>query len=578
MTGQPPHQMQLVAFSVTNFRSITKAYRFDVRQNTVLIGPNNEGKSNVLRALVTVLETLRGLAGIRIHGGRLRANIRHAGIYDWQRDFPIALQATTPKGESVFNVEFRLNGDEVAEFGAEVGSNLNGTLPIELKLGQIAPGFRVVKRGPGGTALSKKTEAIAMFISKRINITYIPSVRTAEASEEIVTEIVEKELAVIESEQAYQDALAAVEKLQQPVLDRISTSIKTTLKDFLPNVKDVKVSIPRDARSRALRRACEIVVDDGTPTHLARKGDGVQSLAALSLMRHASESSASGKQLILAIEEPESHLHPSAIHQLKTVISDIARMHQVIMTTHCPLFVDRTSIRSNILVHNNRATPATDVKQIRDILGVRAADNLQHAELILVVEGEEDRRALTSLLKHHSAKLSAAFAQRSLGIESLQGGSNLSYKLSQIREAMCSAHSFLDNDDCGLKASKKAEQDGLLLLADVTFTTCIGQKDSEMEDMFDEALYSPMLQNRYGVSTLSPKFKGNAKWSDRLKQAFIHQGKPWSDDIEAKVKAEVAELVAANPATALNPHKRSSFDALVQALEEKLNVVAASKK
>jgi hypothetical protein len=361
------------------------------------------------------------------------------------------------------------------------------------------------------------------------------------------------------------------------VLDKISSSIKDTLKEFLPNVKEVRVSIPEEERFRALRRACEIVVDDGTPTQLIRKGDGVQSLAALSLMRHASESSGAGRNLILAIEEPESHLHPNAIHQLKSVLTEIARKHQVIMTTHCPLFVDRASIKSNILVHKNKATPAKDVRQIREILGVRASDNLQHAELILVVEGEEDRRTLGALLKQHSKPLAAAMSQQALGIESLQGGTNLSYKLSQIREAMCSAHTFLDHDDCGLKSSRRAEQEGLLLLADVTFTTCNGMKESEIEDMFDEALYSTMLQNRYGVSTLHPKFKGNAKWSDRLTSVFKNTGKPWSDQIEAKVKAEVAELVETNPSAALNTHKRSSFDALIAALETKLDTIAASK-
>ena len=66
------------------------------------------------------------------------------------------------------------------------------------------------------------------------------------------------------------------------------------------------------------------------------------------------------------------------------------------------------------------------------------------------------------------------------------------------------AHSFLDHDDCGLKSSQKAEHEGLLLLADVTFTTCNGMKESEIEDMFEESIYSAMLQNRYGVlDTLS---------------------------------------------------------------------------
>lgn len=571
--------MQLVSFSVSNYRSITAAYKLPIRQSTVLIGPNNEGKSNVLRALVTALEVLQALSGRKILAGRLRSfRVDSRETYYWPHDFPISLQEKKPDGESVFGLEFRLTDNEVDEFVAEVGSSLNGTLPIQLTLGQREPGFRVAKKGPGGPALSKKAEKIANFVAKRININYIPAVRTAEAAEEIVTRMVERQLSAIEEDPAYRAALGEVAKLQQPLLDRLSEGIKDTLKEFLPNVKQVRVSIPQEARYRALRRSCEIVVDDGTPTHLARKGDGVQSLAALSLMRQTAGGTATGKQLILAIEEPESHLHPNAIHQLKAVLNEIARTNQVIMTTHCPLFVDRATIKSNIIVHHNKATAAKSVREIRGILGVRASDNLQHAELILVVEGEDDRRAMRAILTQHSAVLASALSDGTIGIESLQGGSNLSYKLSQIREALCLAHSFLDNDAAGLKAFEKATGDGLLTIADVHFSVCDGLKEAEMEDLYDENLYSAMLQNKYGVSTLSPKFKGSAKWSDRLREAFKHQAKPWSDQIEARVKADVAELVENNTQTALNGHRKSCIDALAGALESKLVTIAAGKK
>lgn len=394
--------MKLVSFSVTNYRSITTAYKLPIRQSTILIGPNNEGKSNILRALVTALETLRNLGRFRIMRGRLQARYILRDSYDWSKDFPVTLQEKNPAGESVFNLEFELTEVEINQFAEEVKSSLNGTLPVQLSLGQKEPGFRVLKKGPGAAALSSKVEAIAQFIAKRININYIPAVRTADSAQRIVSEIVEKELASVEDDEGLKRALAEVAKVQAPVLEKISRSIEATLREFLPNVKTVHVSIPQEERYRALRRSCEIIVDDGTPTELVRKDDGVQSLAALSLMRHASETGATGKNLILAIEEPESHLHPMAIHQLKAVIGEIARKHQVIMTTHCPLFVDRASLKSNILVHKNKAAPAKDVKQIRQILGVRASDNLRNAELVLLVEGEEDRKALVPLFKHYS--------------------------------------------------------------------------------------------------------------------------------------------------------------------------------
>lgn len=570
--------MQLVSFSVSNYRSITKAYKLPIRQSTILVGPNNEGKSNILKALVTALEILGAATSVRMYRGRFLSPYRERrDEYDWAKDFPVNLQAKNPDGESVFDMEFRLNDTEVEEFWHEVKSNLDGTLPIQLSLGRSDPHFKIRKKGPGAGTLSKKAEPIARFVAKRLNITYIPAVRTSMEAHNIVASIVDRELAVAEKDEKYKQALEEIARLQQPILDQVSRNIRDSLKEFLPGTKDVRIQVTEDARARALRRVYEIMVDDGTPTQLERKGDGVQSLAALGLMRHASESGALGRQLILAIEEPESHLHPKAIHQLRGVIADIAKQHQVIMTTHCPLFVDRTSIKSNILVHGNKALPAKDVRQIRNILGVRSADNLQNAELILVVEGEDDRRALAALLKCNSTPLNFAFTQGAIAIESLFGGSNLSYKLGQIRETMCIAHCYLDHDKAGLDAQQRAEKDGLIILADVNFSTCNGMKESEIEDIYEESLYSNMLQNRYGVSILSPKFKGNDKWSNRLRETFKHNGKPWSDQIEAKVKAEVAELVETNPGAALNQHKRSSFDALVQALEAKLAAISVSK-
>jgi hypothetical protein len=389
--------------------------------------------------------------------------------------------------------------------------------------------------------------------------------------------LLDKELAVVESNPEYQAALASVAAMQKPVLEQISSNIRETLREFLPNVSEVEVRIPEEARYRALRRSCEIVVNDGTPTELHRKGDGVQSLAALSLMRHASVTSGLGKNLVLALEEPESHLHPNAIHQLKGVLQEIATRHQVIMTTHCPLFVDRTSLRSNILVNNRMARPARSIQELRMALGVRAADNLQHAELILLVEGDDDRRALYALLPQASLLLADAIRQGLLAIDTLQGGSNLSYKLTLVRESMCGAYVFLDHDKAGIDGFEKAQNDGLLTQAKTTFASCEGMSESEIEDIYDVSLYSTFLQNSYGVSTQSPKFKGNAKWSDRVRNAFKHQGKHWSDKIEAKLKSEVADLVEKSPGSALNSHKRACFDALVSALDAELQMVASTK-
>lgn len=569
--------MELVSFSVSNFRSVTSAYKLPIRRPTVLIGPNNEGKSNILRALVSSLQFLGSLGGVRLTNGRIASVVRAKEIYEWSRDFPVSLQGKTPDGETVFDLEFKLTPAEVEEFRNEVKSSLNGTLPIQLRFGPTVSKLIVTKPGKGGPALTKKAQAVARFVARHIHIAYIPAVRTAHAAVQIVNDLVDRELALVEAQPAYQAAMAAVANLQRPVLAAIGASIKLTLQEFLPNVKNVAVEISDDARYRALRRSSEIVIDDGTATPLDKKGDGVQSLAALSLMKYASHSGSSNRQLVLAIEEPESHLHPRAIHQLRGVLDELSTQHQVILTTHCPLFVDRTNLKSNIVVNKKRASPAKSVAELRDILGVRASDNLRNAEVALVVEGEDDRLALMALLPHASKRIGTALNNGFIAIDSLGGGTNLSYKLSQLRESLCTCHVLLDHDKAGLQAYEKAKADGLILPADVTHVICAGLDESEFEDMLDESLYADFLKNKYGASLASPKFKGKRKWSDRLKAAFEHQGKVWSARVEMQIKADIAELIQANPAKALNTHKKGSFDGLVEALEAKLTQLDRSK-
>lgn len=573
--------MKLISFSVDKYRSITRARKLAIQDLTILIGPNNEGKSNILRALVTVLDIVASLSQTTVFRGRLRlfrpfGPLRKA--YDWEKDFPVSLQGKYPDGESIFNLEFELTDAEIDQFKEEVKSMIDGFLPIQVTIGKKEPGFKIMKRGPGGKALSTKAAAIAQFIGKRFEFQYIPTVRTADVSESVVEELVAKELSVVEREPLFRSALQEVYKQYAPVLERLSETITSTLKGFLPNIRNVSVKNLEEAAHRALRRSFEIIVDDGTPTSLQQKGDGVQSLAALGLLRYASQSQASGRSLVLAIEEPESHLHPRAIHQLKDVLRDISEKNQIIITTHCPLFVNRAVIGSNILVSGNRATPAKNTDQIRDILGVRHSDNLRGAEIVLVVEGEDDRIALQAVLPTLSGPLKSAFATNVITIDTLHGGSNLAYKLSQIRDALCLSHALLDYDDCGREAFDRAKNEGLIVEADVTFTTYEGMPDSEIEDVYEKDIYAPKMLNAYGVNLDCPKFKTNRKWSDRMRDAFRQHGKPWDDKYESKIKLEVAELVAVSPEAALNKHKRAFLDALVVALETKLKAVPSKPK
>ena len=43
--------MKLISFSVSNYRSITRAHKIKLHDLTILVGKNNEGKSNIIKAI-----------------------------------------------------------------------------------------------------------------------------------------------------------------------------------------------------------------------------------------------------------------------------------------------------------------------------------------------------------------------------------------------------------------------------------------------------------------------------------------------------------------------------------------------
>jgi predicted ATP-dependent endonuclease of OLD family len=559
--------MRLISFSVTNFRSITEAHRIPIGDSTVLIGRNNEGKSNLLRALSIAMKALTSHAG---DDAQSDYEARDGQRYSWRRDFPISLQTRTSSTESIFRLEFTLDDNEIAEFRQEIKSNLNGSLPIEIRFGKAsAPKIHVPKRGPGGTALSSKSAKIAKYIAAHIQFNYIPAIRTEAEALSVVQEMLSVELAQLERNTEYLTALQKISDLQQPILDGVSESIKSSLKQFLPNIKSVSVRIPPSARRVALRSQCRVEIDDGSRTLLEYKGDGVKSLAALGLLKDKRKTVGAS---VIAIEEPESHLHPGAMHSLRDVIEQLAIDNQVVITTHSPLFVDRASVSRNILIDGSSAKPARDISAIRNLLGVRASDNLVNASHVLVVEGDEDVVALAATLPHLSHVIAKALKQHHLVIEPIGGAGNLSYKLSLLANALCVAHVLLDNDEAGKKAYDKADAEGALRLADTTFVNCRGMPSSELEDCFDKAAYEAEVLQEFGVDLNDTAFRGNKKWSDRAKECFEKQGKLWTSKVEAQLKAVVASTIAKKPVIALNQHKRNSIDALVVALENKLGV------
>ncbi len=576
--------MKLTYFSIRDYRSIAKAELENLGTSSILIGPNNEGKSNVLQALNACLTLLSSVQPVK-SGDSLSLRYERES-YDWSVDFPIKKQAIDQTGSSVFQLHFELSESEREAFETETGSTLNEVLPIELRFSSGAyASFKVQKPGKGGKALSKKAERICKFVSATLDFAYIPAVRTAEASLDVVNALVRRELRQLEKNPKYAELQKGLEDLQKPILEGLAKQLKQNLTNFLgTNLKDVTLTISGRYRHLGLGTTCKITIDDGTPTLLERKGDGVQSLVAISLMTETLQSKKSDKDIILLIEEPESHLHPKAIHQLREVLDTLRQDNQLIVTTHCPLLVNRANVSANLIVTQNQAAPAKSLAELRDVLGVRTSDNLQHAALVLVVEGPDDEIALRGLFSHYSEKLKEALSKGSLAFHVLGGASKLPYALSLLQSFVCNYFCFLDDDDEGRKAYIEANKALLASPANTTFSRCQGLPEAEFEDLLSESIYLEYFSSKYAVDVRYAPFDLKAKWSKRIRHGLKKSGKPsstpevWSEKDEYEDKRAIAMLVAKTPGTAIHPAKADVMRNLTSTIEDRLQALSAGAK
>ncbi len=493
-------------------------------------------------------------------------------IYDWNTDFPVSKQSkATPNDTTNITLEFELNPDEVEEFRSEIKSNLNGALPLMVSFSQRQFDVSVKKQGRGQASLTKKSIRIAEFISNRIRFEYIPAIRTADSAEEVIYQLVGRELRRLEGNQEYKQALAKIEELQRPVLDKLGEAIQKTVSDFLPKVESVQLKSRREERYRALRGNLEIAIDDGHQTELKRKGDGVQSLVALALMRYASEQNASKLSTVIAIEEPESHLHPHAIHQLRSVIENLSEKNQIVLTSHSPLFVNPNNLDNTIIVKDRRAVCAKHISEVRDTLGVRFSDNLQNARIVLLFEGTDDALAMRHIIAARSEILKNALNSGTVAIDHLGGVSSLRSKASFYKSSACLVQCLVDNDQAGKKAVQKAIDDKVLDTVNVNYCSVPSLEESELEDIYNKRVYGPSFVEKFGVDPrkrLKPKCK--KKWSSLMKKLFVEAGKHWDNQVKREIKSWLANFAAKHAETILKDELYGPLENFIETVEARL--------
>ncbi len=526
--------MQLTYFTVSNYRSITNAYKLDLKNITILIGKNNEGKSNLIKALNLAMEIVRFSRNFR------RRIIPHQ-LYVWRDDFPVGLQnkAKLKNKSTKFRLDFKLSDEEIATFYEKVQSNINGDLSVYIEIKQDDTfSITVPKRGKNATALSSKIDRISQFVCDNIALQYIPAIRSESDAYDVISNIIESEFQQTDDDE-YKKAQEYIERYQKEKLKELSNRIKEPLSVFMPSIKSVSLSLEdRFSRKPFLRNKNFVVsIDDGVLTSLSQKGDGVKSLTTMAIL-----SKTNAMNRVIIIDEPEAHLHPEAIHYLKKVLFDLASTNQLIISTHNPIFVNRSSVSSNIIVENHKATPADRVETIRKTLGVKIADNLVYSDYMIVVEGPSDKIVLERFMQEDE-RLKDLLIDNTIAVKSIGGVRNLRNELYNLEQLLCNYLVVLDFDDAGKTKAREAQQDLKIPNEKFRYFNMLNYRECELEELYNPDLYKQYLKETWQVDITNGMFRNKSKkWSKRVEELASLSGQILNEEQINDIKKELSNM------------------------------------
>lgn len=563
--------MKLEEVSIKGYRSIFgggDAYweplvlRLGEGMNAI-VGPNNAGKSNILRAIALALDP---------EASYDRSRDMVAG---WTQSKPtVTLTFRIPKQGATSSERTLLR--YVGEYEKMVNPNLTRTwasqgivkLRVTIEGADDSAGTRreaFVVSGVGARSLPYDDPLAVKAVKKFHQCFHFVMISSGQSLESLMEGRFRDSLRAVLKEDltAQYDAAVAsrhkyLEDLQGGLLEPMRARIHSEVTELFPEVNDVAL-IPNVAELDDTLGGMRVKVADRAHTDLAEKGTGVRGGLIIAMLRHFAE--VGKRSMLFAVEEPESFLHPAAQEALRDDLVALANRPDVslLVTTHSPYIPSRLpeakvfgiskGPRGNTKLDSEAAGSSPQAGVLgglfREQLVADWLDKLAHidaeAGAFIIVEGSTDEDfAKLALERAGRPDLldGLCFVQAGLGqISPTAGGASLAVMQALVMRSMTDRPVvvLLDADGEGVGA-----RDMLKKIGGKTGEWKVGKslfsygqlfKDAqfpyEAEDLWPDHLYESFLSTR----------DENTYLKGKVKRPNPEGG--WHFDLDAKVKGEL---------------------------------------
>lgn len=468
--------MLLSKLHIENYRGI-KSLELDLDETTVLVGENNSGKTTVLHALRACLQALRST-------GRSSPFEEFDLHFDSQSADPtsapaIAITLTfeeSQPGEWPAEIEQQLGGDGGVVVLAPPDDRSRVQLRVSAQFSNATQDIETTFAflDASGVALPLKNRGRLGALQQLRPLFYLSALRDAGKEFSRTSQFWSP---FVKNSQIEPAKKAEIEKQLESINAQIIEAHGTFkgVREHLSQIQKLVAlgeqdvvsvdAVPARVFDMLNRTQVSIASSTGARLPIGRHGEGTQSLTVLMLFDAFLKSELARKQgnkasrPIVALEEPEAHLHPNAVRALWKTIRDIDG--QKLIATHSGDLLSEVELTSIRRLYRSRGqvkvgSITAGVLGVRDqrkfdFLVRRSRGELFFARCWLLGEGETEAILFTG-------------AAEVLGLDLDQAGVRcLEYRLGDIDFFLDAAnalgiawHCLTDADAQGLSDAKKA--------------------------------------------------------------------------------------------------------------------------
>ncbi len=441
--------MIVQAINITNYRGIRDTQEIPLSRFSSMIGKNDSGKSIVLNALATFLDSKMYLITESDFNENTEKIIIECKFFDDVLKDKLAFQIKS-KIKKSDGLDFFLddliigNTISIQKITSKIGKSFEEINLLfydyshddfsflyyknDEELTDILKRYSIVipVKGKGRNSKLEKIEHIKKYCEdnnverefKYIPDEYkidslLPAVELFESDYGLEADTNFKSNSVSEIQEFFteetRDDQSRLNKVQNDIqseMNKEALSIKEYMTDYTVGLHDIQISPIIDWKSAIKGVNVSFQFDgDVKPIPMTHKGTGYRRLFMVARFRYLAEKS-KGKAIIYLIEEPETFLHPSAQEDLLNSLIELSSENQILITTHSPVFVGHTEYNSVILCKKSdqsiyshaETTGETEfIHNIIEDLGIKPYFNLVDSfEKILFVESNND-----ALFYHH---------------------------------------------------------------------------------------------------------------------------------------------------------------------------------